>query len=153
MSPKQFRQVLATVNFPLSDYEFNAIVKLYYSDDQKDVRYVDFIKDTQPTNEFIGSSKSKEKLELEPHQQQRASLEHIGLCQKNPQKSVEEIVILNKIKTAVKINRLRMNDYLKDYDPLKKGILPANKFRGILSAMKYFLSIFINDETFIKESI
>jgi hypothetical protein len=153
VSPKQFRQVLATVNFPLSDYEFNAIVKLYYSDDQKDVRYVDFIKDTQPTNEFIGSSKSKEKLELEPHQQQRASLEHIGLCQKNPQKSVEEIVILNKIKTAVKINRLRMNDYLKDYDPLKKGILPANKFRGILSAMKYFLSIFINDETFIKESI
>lgn len=58
---------------------------------------------------------------------------------------MEEIVILNKIKTAVKINRLRMNDYLKDYDPLKKGILPANKFRGILSAMKYFLLSFLND--------
>lgn len=104
---------------------------------------MDFIKDTQPNSEFGSGSKSKEKLELEPHQQQRASLEHIGLCQKNPQKSVEEIVILNKIKTAVKINRLRMNDYLKDYDPLKKGILPANKFRGILSAMKYFCFNFL----------
>ena len=103
---------------------------------------MDFIKDTQPNSEFGSGSKHKEKLELEPHQQQRASLEHIGLCQKNPQKSVEEIVILNKIKTAVKINRLRMNDYLKDYDPLKKGILPANKFRGILSAMKYFLLVY-----------
>lgn len=129
--------MLATVNFPLSDEEFNAIVKLYYSDDQKDVRYVDFIKDTQPNNEF-GTNKHKEKIDLEPHQQQKASLEHLGLCQRNPQKSVEEIVILNKIKTAVKINRLRMNDYLKDYDPLKKGILPANKFRGILSSMKYY---------------
>lgn len=137
MSPKQFRQVLATVNFSLSDDEFNSIVKLYYSDDQKDVRYVDFIKDTQPVNEFSSSNLHKEKTELEPHQQQKASLEHLGLCQRNPQKSVEEIVILNKIKTAAKINRLRMNDYLKDYDPLKKGILPANKFRGILSSMKY----------------
>lgn len=121
----------------MSDDEFNSIVKLYYSDDQKDVRYVDFIKDTQPVNEFSSSNLHKEKTELEPHQQQKASLEHLGLCQRNPQKSVEEIVILNKIKTAAKINRLRMNDYLKDYDPLKKGILPANKFRGILSSMKY----------------
>jgi len=136
VSPKQFRQVLATVNFPMSDEQFNALVKIYYSDDQKDVRYVDFIRDTQPTNEFTSSTFNKEKGELEPHQKQRASLEHIGLCQRNPQKTVEEIVILNKIKTAVKINRLRMNDYLKDYDPLKKGILPANKFRGILSSMK-----------------
>lgn len=134
--------MLATVNFPLSDEEFNAIVKLYYSDDQKDVRYVDFIKDTQPNNEFSSTNKHKDKLDLEPHQQQKASLEHLGLCQRNPQKSVEEIVILNKIKTAVKINRLRMNDYLKDYDPLKKGILPANKFRGILSSMKLNKLIF-----------
>ena len=64
MTAKQFRQVLATVNFPLSDQEFEAIVKLYYSDDQKDVRYVDFIKDTQPENDLNAFSvlKNKEKV-------------------------------------------------------------------------------------------
>ena len=45
-------------------------------------------------------------------------------------------VLLEKIKCAIKVKRLRLTDYFKDFDQLRKGILPANKFRGVISQMK-----------------
>lgn len=50
VSPKQFRQVLATVGFNLSEEENKAICKLYASDDEEEseVCYLDFLKDTKP---------------------------------------------------------------------------------------------------------
>lgn len=38
VSPKQFRQTLATVNFILSDEEFQAVVKIYAAEDDGDIR-------------------------------------------------------------------------------------------------------------------
>jgi len=43
---------------------------------------------------------------------------------------------MDEIKNIVKINRLRIGEYFKDYDILRKGIVPKNKFRGIISEMK-----------------
>lgn len=50
VSPKQFRQVLATIGFNLSEEENKAICKLYASDDEdeSEVCYLDFLKDTKP---------------------------------------------------------------------------------------------------------
>ena len=50
VSPKQFRQVLATVGFSLSEEENAAICKLYASDDEdeSEVCYLEFLKDTKP---------------------------------------------------------------------------------------------------------
>ena len=50
VSAKQFRQVLATVGFNLSEEENRAICKLYASDDEdeSEVCYLDFLKDTKP---------------------------------------------------------------------------------------------------------
>lgn len=48
-------------------------------------------------------------------------------------------MILDEIKNAIKTNRLRVDEYFKDYDPLRKGIIPTNKFRGVISEMKIFL--------------
>jgi hypothetical protein len=45
-------------------------------------------------------------------------------------------VLLEKIKCAVKVKRLRLGDYFKDFDQLRKGITAANKFRGVISQMK-----------------
>lgn len=45
-------------------------------------------------------------------------------------------MILDEIKNIVKINRLRVDEYFKDYDPLRKGVIPTNKFRGVISEMK-----------------
>ena len=35
--------------------------------------------------------------------------------------------------TNVQINRLRLGEYFKDFDPLRKGTIPKNKFRGVMS--------------------
>jgi Ca2+-binding EF-hand superfamily protein len=44
VSPKQFRQVLATVNFHLSNEEFDSVIQIYADNFEKQVRYNDFIK-------------------------------------------------------------------------------------------------------------
>lgn len=49
---------------------------------------------------------------------------------------VDMQVLLNWLKTQIKVNSIRIDEYFIDYDPLRKGIVPKNKFRGILSLMK-----------------
>jgi hypothetical protein len=34
------------------------------------------------------------------------------------------------------MNNIRIEEYFRDFDPLRKGTVPLNKFRGILSLMK-----------------
>lgn len=36
--------------------------------------------------------------------------------------------MLDEIKNIVKTSRLRPAEYFRDYDPLRKGIIPTNKF-------------------------
>lgn len=48
VSAKQFRQVLATIGFEMTDDQARAICKLYETEDEKEVRYLDFVKDTKP---------------------------------------------------------------------------------------------------------
>jgi len=31
------------------------------------------------------------------------------------------------------VKRLRLEEYFKDFDPLRKGAMPTNKFRGVIS--------------------
>ncbi|CAD8206649.1 unnamed protein product [Paramecium pentaurelia] len=121
VSPKQFRQTLATVNFILSDEEFQAVVKIYAAEDDGDIRYVQFINDTQPPLEILTES--------------GASQAYVGVKPKEKEK-LQPSVLLEQIKVAVKVKRLRLGDYFKDFDPLRKGMMPTNKFRGVLSQMK-----------------
>ncbi|CAD8108204.1 unnamed protein product [Paramecium sonneborni] len=121
VSPKQFRQTLATVNFILTDEEFQAVVKIYAAEDDGDIRYVQFINDTQPP--------------LEIQTESGASQAYVGVKPKEKEK-LQPSVLLEQIKVAVKIKRLRLGDYFKDFDPLRKGLMPTNKFRGVLSQMK-----------------
>ena len=145
VTPKQFRQVLATVNFLLSEPEFKAIVKYYRSDEDGDIKYVDFINETSPntyepntsgfqqtqtsplkgtTQEFGQKSTEKETLKSSsPFRASQGGEVNIGL-------------LLEKIKNHVKLGQLRVEEYFKDFDPLRKGIITSNKFRGVLSKMK-----------------
>ncbi|KAL4466875.1 hypothetical protein ABPG74_010472 [Tetrahymena malaccensis] len=122
VTPKQFRQVLTTVNFNISDPEFNAISRMYSSEDEHDVRYVDFIRDTKVYEQHLWSSNQTK--DFGAH----------GLdTRKRP---VDANVLLEEIKNIIKINRLRVGEYFADYDPLRKGVIPTNKFRGVISQMK-----------------
>lgn len=114
--------MLNTVSFTLSDAEFQAIVKTYASEDEKDVRYVDFIRDAKVYEQTNWSSDFKK--------------ESSGYDSDARKRPVDALVLLEEVKNIIKINRLRVGDYFSDYDPLRKGIIPANKFRGVISQMK-----------------
>lgn len=86
------------------------------------MRYVDFIRDTKVYEMTNWSSDFKK--------------EGTGYDSESRKRSVDALVLLEEIKNVIKINRLRVGDYFADYDPLRKGIIPANKFRGVISQMK-----------------
>lgn len=48
-------------------------------------------------------------------------------------------VIIDEIKNTAKVNRLRLEEYFRDYDPLRKGRVTVNKFRGVISELKFDL--------------
>jgi len=137
VSPKQFRQVLATVNFLLSEHEFKSIVKYYRSDDDGEIKYVNFINDTAPDTGSINTQKLPEYVQTSPQKSgwQSESLQQSG----SPGKyggQVDVVILLERIKNHVKLGQLRVDEYFRDFDPLRKGIITSNKFRGVLSKMK-----------------
>ena len=88
---------------------------------KKDGEFVDFIGDTRVYhNEFMSSKvivpgAIKSDIDRRP---------------------VHTNVLLEEIKNHIKINRLRLGEYFKDFDTLRKGTIPKNKFRGVMSQMK-----------------
>lgn len=108
----------------MSDEEFSAVSRMYATDNEKEIRYVDFIKDTRIYEMKLWSSTDN-----------KVYGNYGNTTIRRPE---NEIVLLESLKNIVKNNRLRLNEYFKDFDPLRKGIIPANKFRGVLSQNKYF---------------
>lgn len=106
----------------MSDQEFLALSRMYASEDERDVRYVDFIKDAKVYEQNLWSSN------------QPKDLNNFGFDTKK--RSVDANVLLEEIKNIIKINRLRVGEYFADYDSLRKGVIPTNKFRGVISQMK-----------------
>lgn len=148
VTPKQFRQVLATVNYALTEPEFKAVVKYYRSDEDGDIKYVDFINDTTPNPLEMSVTAYSQPQGTSPLKQS-ASPEKQTWAQQtsSPGKSpygtststggqVNINLLLEKIKSHVKLGQLRPDEYFKDFDPLRKGIITSNKFRGVLSKMK-----------------
>ena len=92
---------------------------MYASEDEKDVRYVDFIKDTKVYDQKLWSATETK--------------DHSDFTGDNKKRPVDTLVLLEEIKNNIKINRLRVGEYFQDYDPLRKGTMPTNKFRGVIS--------------------
>mmetsp|Transcript_17143 Transcript_17143/g.15028 ORF Transcript_17143/g.15028 Transcript_17143/m.15028 type:complete len:221 (-) Transcript_17143:370-1032(-) len=139
VSPKQFRQVLATVNFKLSDREFNAITRYYQSDEDENVRYVDFIKDTGSL-QVLNVTEDKQFLGSQTTFDNKYQTIYLGLSTMDSKAPVDFNILFEKIKNQIKNQQLRPDEYFRDFDGLRKGTLTYNKFRGVLSKMKMVLS-------------
>lgn len=166
VSPKQFRQVLATVKFNMTDPEFKAVSQYYLTEDVY-VNYLDFIKDT--TSDSMGSTGQngsklsqsglnalQTSMPFETAQEQgdqsapmqandasaRAFKDHLTSTQFPTNYSfmvdlnVDPNKVLEKIKRDVRISRTRLREYLQDFDGLRKGTMTWNKFFGSLDKMK-----------------
>lgn len=91
------------------------------------MRYPDFIRDTTPKWELsvfqqVSTSHAPTNINIQTQS---------GLTAKD---------LLEKIKILAKVNQLRMEEYFRDYDALKKGVVAMIKFRGILSNLKLDLT-------------
>lgn len=119
VSAKQFRQVLATVGFNLSEEENKAICKLYASDDEdeSEVCYLEFLKDTKPYD-FSYMTVIKDEVKR-------------GTGERKPiPNNIEDI--LYDLRKTTKLNRLRYREYFQDFDPLRKGLVKRNKYRSVI---------------------
>lgn len=129
VSAKQFRQVLATIKFNMSDYENQCLTNQYLTKDGKDVNYQLFIQDC------LGEQILDQEIVIRNKEQQKLK-DRVEEIQNIQVGTVDMDVLLNWLKTQIKTNSIRIDEYFIDYDPLRKGIVPKNKFRGILSLMK-----------------
>ncbi len=109
--------MLATLGFELTAEQNEAICKLYTTDDGHEVRYLDFLNDTKPYD-FAYMTKIKD-------------VPRKGTGERPPVPENVEAVLRN-IQRTTKINRLRFKEYFKDFDPLNKGTIRKNKFRGVV---------------------
>lgn len=177
VSSKQFRQVLTTVGFKLSNSESEAICNYFKSDDGY-INYVDFINMTTPRDELTEQGLSEAgrraqanflnsggfqlqkqdqtqsmpvqdghlgpKAPSEPLVSNKGLLvnNQLGISTKAPLYSfiddlnVDPTRVLERIKRDVGIGRIRLREYLQDFDPLRKGVITVNKFFGSLDKLK-----------------
>jgi len=150
VTPKQFRQVLVTVRFNLSDDEFRAITKYFLTEDG----YMDYAAFIDRTTPYQGgptvTNTPHSNFKLLDHYVTREFVdryEPIGYCEDGTPKyaimedlRVDPNFVLQRIKKAVKTSRIRLKEYLQDFDPLRKGVITANKFFGSLDKLKLHLT-------------
>lgn len=122
VSPKQFRQVLATFNFPLSDEEIESIVKVYGNEDG-DINYLEFLDKCSIDNTQT----------FKQSQTYSASFREF-----NGETDID--ALMKKIKVIIRKDRIRLLEFFQDHDILRKGYVPFMKFKGVLHAQKVLLS-------------
>lgn len=135
VSPKQFRQVLANFGFTMSDEELEALVKIY-GNQQNDIQYLNFISDANlKRGDLSGDSSAKGVY-------YGTALTFTGA------ETIDDL--MQKVKSLIKKDRIRLGEFFQDHDILRKGTVPAQKFRGVLCAQKILLT---NEEYDILERI
>lgn len=123
VSQKQFRQVLATFGFELTDLESDALCK-YYANQEGDIEYLNFLKDSNPDNSV--------KLEETKSRYQSKGWKFDGVTDFD--------ALMLKIKGIVKKGRIRLLEFFYDHDILRKGHVPYMKFKGVLRGQKIELT-------------
>ncbi len=110
----------------MSDEELDSLIK-NYGNEQNDIKYLDFINDANP---FKGGS-----------QQTATGQKSTYFGQTQTFKGEENLdALLFKIKAQIKKDRIRLGEFFQDHDMLRKGTVPAQKFRGVLFTQKIQLT-------------
>ena len=132
ISAKQFRQVLAQFRFSLTEEEFAVVSKKYGESGM--IKYLEFINESKP----LALSEEKRE-EVESPKKNRGFNIYTPYCMNNPPDETME-TLLRRIQQVVKIKRIRVQEFMTEHDPLRKGQIPKAKFRSALDNMKIELS-------------
>ena len=127
VSPKQFRQVLNTLGFPLSEEEVMKVA-LVYGNENNEIRYADFLADANCLVYNINGPTTG------------AKSTYVGRNTDFTGEN-EHNTLMRKIKNMIKKDRIRLTEFFQDHDTLRKGYLARQKFRSVLHSQKIYLTI------------
>ena len=126
VSPKIFRQVLNTLGFQIGEEEVNAVALVYGNEDNS-IRYADFLRDANCLEYVInGNTTGAKSTFRDRFTDFNGEADHHAL--------------MVKVKQIVKKDRIRLLEFFQDHDPLRKGYLAAQKFRGVLHGQRILLT-------------
>lgn len=101
-----------------------------YGTDNNEIKYLEFINDGTPFKTF---EKQMEELN------QTKKDKYIG--KERTFVGEKEITdLMFKLKAQVKKDRIRLREFFQDHDPLRKGHVTKQKFRGVLHSQKINLT-------------
>ena len=123
----QFKKILHSMKYYISDPHLEILMKKYGDPIPNEINYVVILNDAKEFGENKDLIKDKESY----------SMEKLGNKKFVPSTHFTNIDfnikdILDKIKHTVKINRIRLNEFFEDFDPLRKGTCTKAKFRTAL---------------------
>ena len=125
-SAKQFKQILTLLKIEISDAELRSIVKTY-GNKLGDIEYLHFLDATMVNNYVINDPYSGAKSTYI-----KTYTDFTG--------SNGVADLMKKVCDDVKRSRIRIGEFFKDHDPLRKGTIEATKFRTTLYAQKIQLT-------------
>ena len=129
VSPKQFRQTLTNLGFVMSDEEMTAIQSIYGTDNNE-IQYLEFINDGTPFKTFEKHMEDLNKTKKDQYIGKERTF--VG------EKEITDLMF--KLKAQVKKDRIRLREFFQDHDPLRKGHIINQKFRGVLHTQKITLT-------------
>lgn len=113
----------------MSDEEMTAVQSIYGTDNNE-IKYLEFINDGTPFKTF---EKQMEELNMTKKDQ------YIGKERTFVgEREITELMF--KLKAQVKKDRIRLREFFQDHDPLRKGHIIKQKFRGVLHTQKISLT-------------
>merc|ERR1712060_674285 len=118
VSTKVFRQVLTTLGFPLLDNDANDMAAVYGNQDNE-ILYANFLRDSNCLEYIINAPTTGAKSTYKA-----MNTDFSG------EKSIDGL--MKKIQNAISKDRIRLTEFFQDHDILRKGYLPASKFRSVL---------------------
>ena len=120
VSPKIFRQVLTALGFALGDRDADDIAAVYGNQDNE-IMYADFLRDSNCLEYIINGPTTGAKSTYV-----KKFIDFDGEKQHDS--------LMKKIQNMISKDRVRILEFFQDHDILRKGYLPAQKFRSTLYA-------------------
>ena len=132
----QFKKILHSMKYYISDPHLEILMKKYGDPIPNEINYVVILNDAKEFGEQKGVKKevhSMEKLVDKKFTPSLSTANNFYTYQThftNLDFNIKDII--DKIKHTVKINRIRLNEFFEDFDPLRKGTCTKAKFRTAL---------------------
>ena len=134
----QFKKILHSMKYYISDPHLEILMKKYGDPIPNEINYVVILNDAKEFGENKDLIKDKESHSMEKLGNKKfvpslSTANNFYTYQThftNIDFNIKDI--MDKIKHTVKINRIRLNEFFEDFDPLRKGTCTKAKFRTAL---------------------